>query len=439
MTRFRWLIVLALTACGPFRSGRPTAPAGCAEFTTTVRMPSRADSTRAELCLPLTVKHVSAVVVIRSWGPTRYLYDHGDWRAMCARANCALLRLTFPVPAGTENDPSLNTTAEAGGGEGLLISLRQLAAISAHPELEKANLLLWGFSAAGAWVTSFANRYPERTIGIIRYHSTLMRPFDSIAGIPTLILAGSDDSVPVDSSGSPVPNAFWVAGRRLDAPWSYVLHPGQGHYSLDGLEEASPLMLSWVEGVLHLRVSDSSRLRGVSVETGFLLGNNSGEVERRDAFKGNQTLASWLPDQASAEEWRQLHSRCEIIGLQTARELLGSSARVTQQQLNFCEYVADVANVKSRLLIGHGTRSNAAETTKALRAYQARVNGVDQPNLGDGAFVIAEGVGKCSQIHAWKGRYAVQVNLCGPQYGTNADFSTLKQLTAKLFGLPSLE
>jgi hypothetical protein len=91
-------LLLALLACRPH--GAPFAPAGTGPtgaITTTVPVPEQAAVVAGvELILPPEGARVGSVPVLVNRGLDEYAFDNREWRAMCARARCAMLRLTLP-------------------------------------------------------------------------------------------------------------------------------------------------------------------------------------------------------------------------------------------------------------------------------------------------------------------------------------------------------
>jgi hypothetical protein len=192
----------------------------------------------------------------------------------------------------------------SGGGDGLLMVLKKLADASGHPELQDTKLLLYGQSAAGSFVATFAGLHPGRTIGFVRYHSHsrgLPLNLETIAQIPALIFAGEKDEV----AGIEDSESLWRSGRTLQAPWTFALEPGVSHQSREALKRANELAIPWVRAVLALRLDTSDTgLRRVDGASGWFASSSTREVAPSAAFDGARSEASWLPDELSAKGWR---------------------------------------------------------------------------------------------------------------------------------------
>jgi hypothetical protein len=219
--------------------------------------------------VPDHVRRVSAVIVlVESWpGADRGVYDErgrkpddeeasragrrdprgnadgGDlavgrfrsqaWRRLSETCDCALLHMRLgtirpEASAGVARNgvvirngisDRVVRNAGAGGAEGLLAILQRLGEESAHQELKDAPLLLWGWSAAANFATTFAELHPERTAGFIRYarHLRGLSPnVKALRSIPALLIAGGKD----EQAGTEDAETFWKSVRSAGAPWT---------------------------------------------------------------------------------------------------------------------------------------------------------------------------------------------------------------------------
>jgi hypothetical protein len=160
-------------------------------------------------------------------------------------------------------------------------------------------VLLWGFSAGGNFGTTFAQWRPYRTLGFVRYYSNLRGiPVDvsRIASIPALIIVGGADSV----AGIEDSQRAWREGRAANAPWAFLVHPGQVHGSAEGIIGSSGLMLKWIEPVLAAQRPSSGSGSATSSARRFTrdsvwLANDATEitvVPRDRAGDGDRTATS---------------------------------------------------------------------------------------------------------------------------------------------------
>lgn len=308
-----WTVLGLLTLC-PWAAGaqpdtarpacEPPALFGTAPCRSRVfAAASRSDSldARAQIVVPDSGPVAFAVVIVGGGLVGHVAFQTDIWRNMCARLRCALLHFNVATSAGPSapaEDPGRN--AARGSGLALLALLDSLAAATGHPELARAKLALFGFSASGSFATSFATFAPARTLTAIRYHSHL-RGLDldtaSVARVPLLLVASAADA----TAGAEDSEAFFAEGRRRGAPWALAVEAGRPHVSLDSWYEASDLIWHWIEALA--RSTDSSAPEAGAPWQGDPVTRTIGRI----ASVALPSSSSWLPDSSTAEAWRRLH------------------------------------------------------------------------------------------------------------------------------------
>jgi hypothetical protein len=287
------LLFASLAIAGP-----ATPPAK--EFKASIETPGKAAIVRGSLFLPSDRSPVTSVIVILNWGLD--VYSDSRWRQMAEDVTAGLLLLTIEGAAAGEvsvrEQPARN--AAAGGGEGLIGLLGRLASDSGHEELRDVPLLFWGPSAAGSFGITFAMLHPDRTIAFVRYNSHLRDlsvNIEAVRNIPALLLAGGNDQV----AGTEDAGKLWRQGRAVSAPWTFGIEPGQRHG--EGLERATPFMLSWMRSVIKVRVVEG-KLRLIDQSNSWW-GDNDTSMIKQQPPSGLQTIrTSWLPDEGTAKLWR---------------------------------------------------------------------------------------------------------------------------------------
>jgi hypothetical protein len=240
------------------------------------------------------------------------------WRRLAAACECGLLHLRLgtirPEPAAGQavNGMVIHNgipnrvirTAAEGGADALFIILQQLGQDSAHKELKDAPLLLWGWSAAASFGTTFAEIYPERTVAFIRYHSHLrgLSPnLKVLKDIPALLIAGGRD----ETAGTEDAETLWKSARSAGAPWTLAIEPGAAHAGEDSFVSSQVLMLPWIAAVIRQRVAPGmTRLRLIAHDSGWLGQNDTGEIAPYATFAAPTEKASWLPDEIAARGWQ---------------------------------------------------------------------------------------------------------------------------------------
>jgi dienelactone hydrolase len=319
-----------------------------AEFATGANLIARNVKADAAMFVPDAARRVRAVIVlVESWpGAERGAYDlttgrrlpeerpitsdlavgrfrDDAWRRLSQSCECALLHLRLGtirpeadveivsngvrIRSGVSN--RVVRTASEGGADALLVILQRLGDESSHQELKDAPLLLWGWSAAASFGTTFAELYPQRSVAFIRYHTHLrgLSPdLNLLKTIPALLIAGGNDAL----AGTADAEALWIRARSAGAPWTFAIEPGATHGGEETFVSSHALMLPWIAAVVRQRVEPAdTRLRAITEERAWLGNNRSAEVVPFAAFSGPRERTSWLPDEATARGWQTVLGR----------------------------------------------------------------------------------------------------------------------------------
>jgi hypothetical protein len=173
-------------------------------------------------------------------------------------------------------------------------------------------LAFWGWSASAGFGSTFAEQYPERTLGFIRvrtHQRELPVNLDIIKGIPGLFMAATQDQ----TAGVEDAQALWKGGRTIGAPWTLIVEPHVPHGLIDGpknvefVSNANQLMIPWLTEVIRQRLPQAgTALRPISDRAGWVGDNRTGEIWRLDSFSGSKLDKTWLPDESSARAWQRL-------------------------------------------------------------------------------------------------------------------------------------
>jgi hypothetical protein len=256
--------------------------------------------------VPDGVRRIRAVFVAIDYVLGQQLASDPQWRRLAESLDSAILQANVEkIQNGLAGRQPFND-ATLGGGEGLLTVLQRLADETGHPELSTAPLLFWGFSAAGAFGSSFAGLYPERTLGFVRYHSGPFLGGDvwTIGQVPGLFFVAGQDSATMRENVT----TLWRSGRALGAAWTYAFEPHAVHGSNRDRRRADDLLMPWIAAVMRHRVLPDGTLRAVTDATGLLADIRSGSVMPSAGFAGPAQEASWLPEAISARGWRLVQS-----------------------------------------------------------------------------------------------------------------------------------
>jgi hypothetical protein len=384
-----------------------------------------------EVFVPAGTRTVRAAVVFINRDFDRYMYDDRDWRQMCARQSCALLRLGLPNRDAAPPDSQLVRNAALGGDAALFDALRIAGERTGHPELNGVGIVFFGLSASGNFGLTFAGRHLDRTIGLIRYHSHLQGigvDTAALARIPSLTIVGANDAPGIARDS----RALWRALRLRAAPAAYVSHVGQPHVSIDGLVEAGMAMRSWTEAVIDQRTSPGWPMpRPVQTATGWLVEDSTFAVTPSAGPIAPTREASWLPNVVTAFAVRELAGMCAAVDLHNATALLGPGTRLESQDINACHYALDDPH-RDLWLSGGATSSDSAAVAWLARAQRA----TPLAGLGAAANFFINSRTNCSTLGVAKSARTFYVSACGAGFGLAADSVRLRPFAKKLIGEP---
>lgn len=185
----------------------------------------------------------------------------------------------------------------------LLDALREAAAVSGRPELADAPVLLYGISGGGPEASGFLVRNPDRVAALFLKVPAGIEPMSGAAlDVPVYMVLAELDTF-VDNA---VLTSAFEAARSAGAPSARALERNVVHHSLSPAQRT--FTLNWMNTILDLRLvqAATSPLRAVEASSGWLGNPANGEVAPATEFVGDPGSASWLPTEATAEEWQSL-------------------------------------------------------------------------------------------------------------------------------------
>jgi hypothetical protein len=275
------------------------------EFAAAVNLRSRDAKAEALLFLPDKVTQVRAIIVAIDYGNGHAIYGAPEWRKLAETIGGALARVRF-TSIGSPTGGLGDVNYAQGGGDALFSVLRRLSEDSGHPELNSAPLVIWGHSGAGGVSSILTGLYPERVLAFVRYHSgPVGGDIKVVSRIPSLLISGGRDTTAPPS----LAEKLWISGRALGAPWTFAVHADGVHGELKDLAAARALMTTWVSGVVRQRLPPgASTLRDITDESGWVGQQQSGAISVLMVPGAPRANWSWLPDESTAEAWRELHT-----------------------------------------------------------------------------------------------------------------------------------
>jgi hypothetical protein len=210
-----------------------------------------------------------------------------------------------PISVDTSVANNVLRNATIGGDEALFVLLARLGDEADRPELAKAPVVFWGWSASANFGTTFAERHPDRTVAVVRYHTHLRdvaADISTLRQIPILLIAGGRDT----QAGTENAEELWQAGRKVGAPWTFAVEPQAEHLDEPALKASEGLLVPWIAAVISQRVSAEGRLRPLSERDGWLGNHETGTAAPSAQYADVPTRAAWLPNEDAARAWQVL-------------------------------------------------------------------------------------------------------------------------------------
>lgn len=218
-----------------------------------------------------------------------------EFRNLAATQRLAILGQTGRL-AALPNSPASD--------ELLLDAIRIGAALSGHPELPSAPMIIWAVSGGAPQASGFTARNPERVAGLFLKVPLRVTALTSEIQrrVPTYMALAELDAF-VDNAAN---TASFEANRRAGALWALAMEPGVIHHLLSPVQRQ--VTINWMRTILKLRVPATpfAPLRKIGEKSGWLGDRATGEAWRWAEYPGDRRLASWLPSPETAEQWEEL-------------------------------------------------------------------------------------------------------------------------------------
>ncbi len=195
--------------------------------------------------------------------------------------------------------------------------LEKLGQMVNHPELATVPMLTFGHSNGTGFAGSFPSQRPDRVIAWISYHSgaSFHLQFPGVEKVPGLAMHGNIDQFAVNGQEQTIKN---LRAHR-NAALALMMEGNVGHGPVDKGQNATwKFIVEFCEAAMRIRLNDDGTLRPVVIEQGWLGANYDrsigGQQELAIApyaeFKGDRSIANWLPDKTFAKIW-QLYGKTD--------------------------------------------------------------------------------------------------------------------------------
>ncbi len=209
--------------------------------------------------------------------------------------------LTSYMKSRTEEDNDISYwQAEYGTGQELLNALKYFAKEANHPEVAKAPLAMWGFSAGGQFNYQFACWKPERVITYVAikggYYFAEMN--DEALKIPALFFTGEND---LPRRIQAVDELF-KKNIKTEPLWCLAKEADSEHE----IGKTYDLAIPWLSEVVKQRLPQKA-LKDIDNSHAWLGERTTGEIAPIGDYAKDRNNASWLPSENTARIWTEFH------------------------------------------------------------------------------------------------------------------------------------
>jgi hypothetical protein len=208
------------------------------------------------------------------------MLDSPEWKNFAEKLNLNLVGLSF----ASDDDPLDRGyfKAETGSGEVLLDGLKRIFGSRQGP------LLLYGFSRGAQFAYSFSRWKPRLVLAWCAYSATEWESPENSGEAKGIIACGDEDEPNYSFS-----IYQFLQGRRISKPWTWLSIAHTGH-------RRSPALEAFVRAYFASVLLDPGR-KGLWLDVDAKTPMASTDLQK------HPTLATWLPDEAVAQAWRELH------------------------------------------------------------------------------------------------------------------------------------
>lgn len=238
---------------------------------------------RADIYIVPAPGNVAATLILCPGhnGNGKEMLDSPEWTEFAKKLNLNLVGLSF----ASNDDPQDRGyfRAEAGSGNLLLTGLRQAFGAKQPP------LLIYGFSRGAQFTYTFSRWRPDLVAAWCAYSATEWEKPKKDACEPRGIIACGDEDEPNYSSAT----FQFLQGRSMSKPWTWLSIAHMGHSRSSSLEAFARLYFS--------SVLLNPRQKGLWFDVDTKMPVDSADLQE------HPTLAAWLPDEAVAQAWKNLH------------------------------------------------------------------------------------------------------------------------------------
>jgi len=190
--------------------------------------------------------------------------------------------------------------------------IARLGQMLKRPELGTVPVLTFGHSNGTGFAGMFPSQRPERVIAWISYHSgvSFHLQFPGVEKVPGLAMHGNIDPFAKNGQEQTIKN---LRANR-NAPIALMMEGNVAHSPVEKEQIATwDFIAAFCEAAMLIRLNEDGSLKPVALEQGWLGANydraQGGQQDLAIApfadFKGDRSVANWLPDREFAETWQR--------------------------------------------------------------------------------------------------------------------------------------
>ncbi|MRI02194.1 hypothetical protein GH721_16740 [Kriegella sp. EG-1] len=188
--------------------------------------------------------------------------------------------------------------ASNGSGRALEDAIEQIAIKNKISEISELPFLMRGYSAGGNFSYHFSIYKPERVVSLVSIRGGFLSYSAKNNNIPGLILTGELEG---EERNSFLKNIV-LDKRKVAGTWSFAIEPGVDHFA--GLNDSDDLTRLFFSNTLAKRIqSNSSELKIIPEDSGWLGNDNEMSIYSFNDFTGNRESVSWLINEEFANAW----------------------------------------------------------------------------------------------------------------------------------------
>ena len=189
--------------------------------------------------------------------------------------------------------------------------LKRLGHLLHHPELSELPLITLGHSNGSGFAGIFPSQRPERVIAWISYHAgtAFQLQFPNLEKVLGLAMHGSIDPFLKNGQVETIENLR----KNRNAPVALMMEGDVAHAPVEKDHGTTwDFIIQFSEAAMRIRLKEDGTLKPVVIEQGWLGGNYDQKLGGRqdlpiapyDDYKGDRSIANWLPDKKFAEIWQ---------------------------------------------------------------------------------------------------------------------------------------